>query len=155
MLILSTTLDDLLEGMKKGNKEMLQNIYAYSDNNVNKFCYYCTRILSKSRDHHPVYYTLINHLEEIGDTIKYLALQGMQGKREPALLSTIDQLKTMYGNVMKLYHHPTKEALTEFNKNKKAMRKQLTGKENPLVMQCVNYLVGMVNAILLINAIKN
>jgi phosphate uptake regulator len=155
MLIISTTFDDLIESVKKGNKEMLESIYLYSDNRVNKFCYYCIRILSKSHQYHPSYYTMLTHLEEIGDVIKYLAFQALHAKKEIHPVH-LEHLKKLYAGVTKLIQYPKKENVVECNQHKKALRKMVSGKEtSPLIGECVNHLMGIANSILLMNSIKN
>lgn len=155
--MIMTTMDDLMNGIKSKNKDALKNIYMYNDTRVNKFYYYGMRILSKTKEYHPAHYILITHLEEIGDALKYLALQEAEHTASPAMEKMMETIKIAFSFVARIQQQPSKEVVAEYNKKRKDLREELrksktTTEEGYSITKMVNHMSGMMSALLLMYA---
>jgi phosphate uptake regulator len=138
--------NDILEAIKKKDKESLENIYTYSETNINKLSDYCMKILNsrgledfkKSNSN----YLTIFILEEVGDLYSEIArnMAESQKKISPEIISIFEEINALLELSKKLFLNQKKETYINFHeernrvKNKIKKAEESCGKNDGLVL---------------------
>src|SRR3989344_1097200 len=126
---LMVTNDDLITNIKKYNQQSLNHLFQYADIQVNKFVDYCLRMLEKTKTINPILYTVILHLEEFGDGLKYIAKQAAQKKVDVKTLDLIEAIKQLLVLTEKYFYTGKSEFLIEYEGAKRMLREKLNAFE--------------------------
>ena len=135
-LSLRTISHDVLSSIKNHDEDTLENIYMYSETNVNKLSDYCMRILNlqglKDFRQTNLNYLMVFLLEEIGDAYAQIARDGsdfMSGfSRE--VLSILKRTNDLVEISHKLVLNPKKEYYVLFHEQRNSIKRSIHSLEN-------------------------
>ena len=121
-----------LDYYKSGDKEALKHL-TLQDKEVNKFCYYCQRVINK--DYHYQHlegyalYHLIRVLESIGDEVKGLMyLLSEEEEYNKSAGDLIAETIKLLEHSHKIFFNPKEEALAEFFKQRSKLKENIFSK---------------------------
>ncbi len=117
--------DDIIEGIEKKNKKIINHVAQYADIQVNKFCDYCIRILTKTNDMTAMLTSVIFRLEEVGDSLKHLAEHLLKKELGDDILDFIKNGKILLSAMEKFYFTGTKQDLLVMEKQKIQLMKKV------------------------------
>lgn len=128
-LIVIDTLKDSLDYYKKGDKEKMLRL-RLRDKEVNKFCYYCQRVLNKDYYHVDLegytQYYLIRVLEDIGDEIKALIpLLAKEKKYKKAIGNLLQESINILETSNKIFFSPKESLLADFYQTTDALKENI------------------------------
>ncbi|MBI2138944.1 phosphate uptake regulator PhoU [Candidatus Woesearchaeota archaeon] len=117
-LIVIENLKSALDYFRQGKADSLMKI-ALRDKEVNKFCYYCQRVLSKSYYTQEIegysLYHLIRVLESIGDQIKALSIFLARLERKNLfMIKIIQEAIAALEKTFSVFYNPKEETILEF-----------------------------------------
>ncbi len=121
---LQVMLDDIIQGMEAKDKKIINHVAQYADIQVNKFCDYCIRILTKTNTGTPMLTSIIFRLEAIGDSLKHLALHLLKKDLGDEVLDFLKDGKLFLSAMEKFYFTEAKQDLLSLEKRKVQMRKK-------------------------------
>ncbi|MBI1972410.1 AbrB/MazE/SpoVT family DNA-binding domain-containing protein [Candidatus Woesearchaeota archaeon] len=148
---LMVTNDDLITNSRKNNSAALNHLFQYADTQVNRLVDYCLRMLEKTKMMNPVLYTVILHLEEFGDGLKYIAKQAAQKKVDATTLALIEQIKQLLILTEKYFYGGKSEVLVEYEATKRVLREKLNEAEkisDPVIWLKINKMMGQTAGII-------
>ena len=114
--ILVEMAEGCFKGYKEGDKNKLKNLF-YKDFDVNKFCYFCERVINKQYYTEPigipVLYSLIDNLEDIADEFKYMGERLINSKKKKEILVLLEELDKIVKKCYEFFYKPEKEKSVE------------------------------------------
>ncbi len=126
-LILLNTSNDLGDAMLEKNNKIIERINKFTDKKINRLCDFCFRIINKGgiveSKYSPQYYSLINSLEEMGDSLENISGLILKNKVKKEFM---EKLIFMFEVMYKLFCDYKKETLLEMYKCKNEL-KQYSG----------------------------
>lgn len=138
--------NDILEAVKKKDKESLENIYTYSETNINKLSDYCMRILnSRGLDNFKESnsnYLIVFILEEVGDLYSEIARNMTESQKRitPETTKIFEETNALLELSKRLFLNQKKETYINFHeernrvKNKIKKAEESCGKNDGLVL---------------------
>ncbi len=148
---LLVTFDDLIANIQVGNAAALQHMYLHTDLQVNKFVDCCLRILEKTKSMNPALHSVLFHLEEIGDGLKYIAKQAANKKIDKSCLALVQEMKQLFVLVEKYYYTGKEEILVEYEASKRAFRQKINEAEktnDAVILLKLNKIMGQAAGII-------
>jgi phosphate uptake regulator len=152
--IINSMFEELLIALEK--KQTLSPVIQ-SDISINKFCNFCLRLLNKKgyKDFEKTsqVYSIVEGLEEIGDTIKYFAKELERNRKiEKNHLVVIEDLKKSFDLFEDLFFNFSDEKSVEFAKRFESTNKKINKKNsvdfylydlNMNIVKMINNLLAM------------
>ncbi|MEK6903458.1 MAG: AbrB/MazE/SpoVT family DNA-binding domain-containing protein [Nanoarchaeota archaeon] len=141
---LNVMFEDMLDAVKKDDGSALEEVYAHSDLPINKFVDYNIRMLSRMASASMTKYAVLIYLEEIGDSLKYLAKQLTTYSKRKKIQDVIMKLQQLFLLAEKFYYTGAEEIFMQFDEQKRALRRILIAPRQG----DESYLYAMLNKVL-------
>ncbi len=156
-LILDSIADELAMACEK--KQDLDQIIE-ADTSVNRLSHFCLRVLNKKG--YPVYsrtnqiYSIINLLEQIGDTYKEIAREAKKEKVTKDQISTLKKSRELLANFKDLVFNFDKEKLVKNAKLYETLKGNIKGKSiiDASLIQLLNKIILINNYLLVFSLLK-
>ncbi|MBU2561490.1 MAG: hypothetical protein KKD17_04275 [Nanoarchaeota archaeon] len=130
-LSIATTSKDTLSALREHDKETLENIYMYSEVNINKLSDYCMRILNiQGLDDFRgsnTNYLITFLLEEVGDRYAMIAKAGAADSKEDINRQALDLLErtnSLVSLAHRFFLNPKKEHYVSFHDARNRLKKE-------------------------------
>jgi phosphate uptake regulator len=124
---LEVMFEDIHDAIKKEDEAALEEIYVHSDLPINKFVDYNIRMLSRMAAASITKYAVLTNLEEIGDSLKYLAKQFVVYKKRKKMQEIVGKLRQLFLLAEKFYYTSAEEVFMQFDEQKRVIRRILLG----------------------------
>ena len=129
--------DTCLEALKNNDVETLKNLH-HKDFDVNKFCYFCLRVINKGQHEGfgtYILYYLIESLEDVGDEYKALATKLIDVKYKKEIIEVLTNTNEVLRLGYEFFYKPEKlkavKAMEVYNETKSEIEKSYGKIKNP------------------------